>query len=75
MVGLRKNRAVQNIEGVHLRLIPKLGNESSVHLWRVCIYGGCIYGGFTVLILPLLYSMQVSTLYIIYSMPFQSLLI
>ena len=27
MVGIRKDRAVQNMEGVHLRLIPKLGNE------------------------------------------------
>jgi len=27
MVGIRKNRAVQNMEGVHLRLIPKLGND------------------------------------------------
>ena len=36
------------MEGVHLALSPSLGPSKRVHLWRECIYGGCIYGELTV---------------------------
>ena len=47
---LGKDRAVQSMEGVHLSLIPKVGNETYRAFIEGCIYRGCIYGGFTVLI-------------------------
>jgi len=40
-VGIEKNRAMQNMEGVHQLLIPELGNKpwcacmEGVHIWRV----------------------------------------
>ena len=41
IVGIEKNRAMQNMEGVHQLLIPELGNKpwcacmEGVHIWRV----------------------------------------
>ena len=44
IAGSEQNRAMQNIEGVHISLTPKLGNKTwrayieGVHMWRVHIW-------------------------------------
>ena len=43
MVGIRKDRAVQNMEGVHLRLIPKLGNEKQRAFMEGAFMEGSLY--------------------------------
>ena len=43
MVGIRKNRAVQNIEAVHLRLIPKFGNERYPAFMEGALMEGSLY--------------------------------